>query len=52
MKITLDIPNDTVAMTVVLLSGNWGGLTMHNEGIPQRKLTDGALITIDVNKGD
>ena len=50
MKIILDIPDDTVAMTVVLLSGNWGGLTMHNEGIHQRQLTDGALITITVNK--
>lgn len=52
MKITLDIPDNTVGMSVVLLSGDWGGLTMHNEGIPQRKLTDGALITIDVNKGE
>lgn len=44
MKITLDIPDNTVGMTVVLLSGDWCGLTMHNEGIPQRKLTDGTFL--------
>lgn len=52
MKITLEIPDNTVGMTVVLLSGDWCGLTMHNQGIPQRKITDGALLKIDVNKGE
>ena len=52
MKITLEIPDNTVGMTVVLLSGDWRGLTMYNEGIPQRKLTAGALLKIDVNQGE
>lgn len=52
MKITLDIPDDTVGMTLVFLCGNWGGLTMHNVGINQKHITDGAIITIDVNRGE
>ena len=51
MKITLDIPDNTLGIMAVLLCGDWGGLTMHSESIDKNKLIDGAVIVIRPEKG-
>ena len=46
MKITLDLPNDTLACFVNFVRGDMFGLTMQSHSIPASELTEGAVITI------
>ena len=53
MKITLDIPNDTICGFFNFVRGDWCGLSMQTHSISSDQMKDGATIEIVVlNEGE
>ena len=50
MKITLDIPDDTICAFFNFVRGDWSGLSMQSHPIPNNELKDGEIIKIDIRK--
>lgn len=46
MKITLDIPDNTLCAFFDFVHGGFLGLTMQSHSIPKDEMYDGAVITI------
>lgn len=51
MKITLEIPDNTICAFVDFVWGDYFGLSMQGHSIPSNELYDGAVITISAKKG-
>lgn len=52
MKITLDIPNDTVCAFFNFVNGDCYGLTMQSHSIQSAELKDGAVIEIETKRSN
>lgn len=52
MKITLEIPNNTVCAFFDFVHGDILGLTMQSHSISGAELRDGAVITIKAEKAE
>jgi hypothetical protein len=52
MKITLEIPDNTLCAFFDFVYGGYYGLTMQGHAIPKDELYDGAVIVIDAKKGE
>jgi hypothetical protein len=52
MKITLEIPDNTICAFFDFVWGGYSGLTMQGHSIPNNELYDGAVITVDAVKGE
>lgn len=52
MKITLDIPNNTICAFFDFVRGDCEGLTMQSHSIQSTELKDGAVIKIEAKRSD
>ena len=51
MKITLEIPDNTICAFFDFIWGGYCGLSMQGHSIPSNELHDGAVITISAKEG-
>lgn len=52
MKITLEIPDNTLCAFFDFVWGDCFGLSMQGHSIARNELHDGAVITIDAKRGE